>query len=105
VVNEGVPARLSNLVVGSRLLAWIKAARLEDSDCTKIRQLLRHKGFALRLMGCLHMSVSEGEGLRKEIMSKTHHSPYTVHPGSTKMYKDEKRLELEFSTYLSSSSL
>ena len=45
------------------------------------------------------------EGLRKEILSKAHHSSYTVHSGSTKMYKDEKRLELEFSTYFSSSSL
>jgi hypothetical protein len=35
----------------------------------------------------------------------THHPPYTVHPGSTKMYKDEERSELEYSTYLSSSSL
>jgi hypothetical protein len=49
--------------------------------------------------------VLEGEGLRKEILSKTHHSPYTVHPGSIKIYKDEQRSELEYSTYLSSSSL
>jgi hypothetical protein len=49
--------------------------------------------------------VSKGEGLRKEILSKTHHSLNTVHPGSTKIYKDEERSELEFSTYLSSSSL
>jgi hypothetical protein len=41
--------------------------------------------------------VLEGEGLRKEILSKTHHSPYTVHPRSTKMYKDEKRAKLDFS--------
>jgi hypothetical protein len=41
--------------------------------------------------------VSKGEGLRKEILSKTRHSPYTVHPGSTKMYKDEKRAKLDFS--------
>ena len=45
------------------------------------------------------------EGLRKEILSKTYHSPYTVHSGSTKMYKDEERSRLEYSTYLSSSSL
>ena len=45
----------------------------------------------------------EGEGLRKEILSKTHHSPYTVYPGSIKMYKDKQRSELEYSTYLSSS--
>ena len=49
--------------------------------------------------------VSRDEGLRNEILSKTHHSSYTVHSGSTKMYKDEERLGLEFSTYLSSSSL
>jgi hypothetical protein len=28
--------------------------------------------------------------LRKEIMSEAHHSPYTVHPGGTKMYRDMK---------------
>jgi hypothetical protein len=49
--------------------------------------------------------VSEGEGLRNEILSKTYHSPYTVHSGSTKMYKDEEKSGLEFSTYLSSSPL
>jgi hypothetical protein len=49
--------------------------------------------------------VSEGEGLGNEILSKTHHSPYTVHSGSTKMYKDEEKSGLEFSTYLSSSPL
>jgi hypothetical protein len=29
-------------------------------------------------------------GLRKEIMSEDHHSPYTMHPGGTKMYRDVK---------------
>jgi hypothetical protein len=56
-------------------------------------------------MGCSSMNVSKGEGLRKEILNKTHHSSYIVHPGSTKMYKDDERSELDFSTYLSSSSL
>ena len=39
VINEGAFARLSNLVVGSGLLAWIKATRLEDFECTRTRQL------------------------------------------------------------------
>jgi hypothetical protein len=56
VVNDGASARLSNLVVELRLLAWIKPARLEGPECTKIRQLLRHKGFALRIMGCSAIS-------------------------------------------------
>jgi hypothetical protein len=33
VVDEGELARLSNLVVESRLLVWIKAAWLEDLEC------------------------------------------------------------------------
>jgi hypothetical protein len=49
--------------------------------------------------------VLEGEGLRNEILSKTHHSLNTVHSGSTKIYKYKERSELEFSTYLSLSSL
>jgi hypothetical protein len=28
--------------------------------------------------------------LRKEIISEAHHSPYTMHPGGTKMYHDVK---------------
>jgi hypothetical protein len=36
--------------------------------------------------------VPESEGLRKETMSEAHHSPYTTHPISTKMYKDVKQL-------------
>jgi hypothetical protein len=29
-------------------------------------------------------------GLRKEIMSEAYHSPYSVHPEGTKMYRDVK---------------
>ena len=60
------------------------------------------------MFGCLPISdecVSVDEGLKKEILSKAHHSSYTVHFGSTKMYKDEERFGLEFSNYLLSSSL
>jgi hypothetical protein len=60
------------------------------------------------MLGCSPISnecVSEDKGLRNEILSKTHHSPYIVHPGSIKKYKDKKRSGLEFNTYLSSSSL
>ena len=60
------------------------------------------------MLGCSPISdeyVSGDEGLRKEILSKAHHSSYTVHSGSTKMYKDEERSGLELSTYLSSSLL
>jgi hypothetical protein len=60
VIDEGASAHLSNLVVGSGLLAWMKAIRLEGPECTKIRQLLKHKAFALRMLGCSPMSVCWG---------------------------------------------
>jgi hypothetical protein len=55
VIDKGASVRLSNLVVGLGLLA----VRLEDPKCTNIRQLLRHKGFALRMFGYLPMSVCQ----------------------------------------------
>ena len=59
------------------------------------------------MLGCSPNSdecVLEGERLRNEILSKSHHSSYIVYSGRTKMYKDEERSGLEFCT-LSSSSL
>jgi hypothetical protein len=53
MIDEGASMCLSNLVVGLGLLA----ALLEDPKCTKIRQLLRYKGFTLRILGCSPMSV------------------------------------------------
>ena len=61
--------------------------------------IVKAQGFCLKDDGLLtHECVLEGKGLRKKILSKTHHSLYIVHPRSTKMYKDEERTKLEFST-------
>jgi hypothetical protein len=85
-------------MVQSELLARIKATQLEDPKCAKIKKLLtegKAKEFCLKEDGLLthfkQVCVSRIGGLRKEIMSETHHSPYTVHPGDTKMYCDVKR--------------
>jgi len=32
--------------------------------------------------------VPQDTRLKEEILSETHHTPYTVHPGVTKMYQD-----------------
>ena len=76
MVDKGVSACLSNF--GLRLLV----TRLKNPECTKIKQLIRHKGFAIRLLGCSPISdecVSKDEGLRKGILSKAHHSSYTIY--------------------------
>ena len=43
----------------------------------------------LRLHSRLY--VPEDVGLRREILDESHRSRYTVHPGSTKMYRDLRR--------------
>ena len=79
------------------MLTRIKAAQLEDLECAKIKQLLaegKTNEFCLKEDGLLthfkQVCVPGIGGLRKEIMSEAHHSPYIVHPGSTKMYRNAK---------------
>jgi hypothetical protein len=97
VVGKGMPVHLANLMVQSELLARIKAAQFEDPKCAKIKQLLaegKAKEFCLKedeLLTHFKQVCVPGIGeLRKEIMSEARHSPYTVHPGGTKMYHDVK---------------
>jgi hypothetical protein len=97
VVGKGMLVHLANLMVQPELLARIKAAQLKDPECAKIKQLLaegKAKEFCLKEDGLLthfrQVYVPGFGELRKEIMSEAHHSPYTVHPGGTKMYRDVK---------------
>ena len=97
VVGKGILVHLANLMVQSELLTRIKAAQLKDPECAKIKQLLaecKAKEFFLEEDGLLthfrQVCVLGIGGLRKEIMSEAHYSPYTVDLGSTKMYRDVK---------------
>ena len=48
--------------------------------------------FSLSQDGILNFNgrlcVHNDEELRKQILSEAHETPYSVHPGATKMYKD-----------------
>jgi hypothetical protein len=97
IVGRGMLVHLTNLMVQLELLARIKVAQLEDPEYAKIKQLLvedKAKEFCLKEDGLLthfkQVCVPGIGELREEIMSKAYHSPYTVHPGSTKMYRDVK---------------
>ena len=37
------------------------------------------------------LSVSDDSELRRQILTEVHGAPYTLHPGSTKMYQDLKQ--------------
>ena len=44
---------------------------------------------ALRFKG--RLCVPQGAQVKDEILREAHRTPYTVHPGETKMYKDLKK--------------
>ena len=52
----------------------------------------RNTGFSLLLDGILkfkeRLCVPEDLEIREQIMSKAHLTPYSIHPGTIKMYKD-----------------
>ena len=54
----------------------------------------RSKEFHVSSDGILHfkgrLCVPEEPELREQILSEAHSTPYSVHPGATKMYKDLK---------------
>ena len=75
----------------------IKVVQLEDTECAKIKQLLKEgkaKEFCLKEDGLLthfkQVCVPRSGGLSKEIMREAHRSPYTVHLRGTNMYRGVK---------------
>ncbi|KAJ6791910.1 uncharacterized protein M6B38_241920 [Iris pallida] len=83
-----------NLQVQSSLIDRIKEAQQNDSKLQKIWKqteeglqtgIRKHPGGSLRFGD--RLCVPSGD-LRTEVMSEAHNSQYSIHPGSTKMYKD-----------------
>ena len=54
----------------------------------------RNIEFSLSSNGVLHfkgrLCIPDDSQLKDQILSKAHSTPYSVHPGATKMYKDVK---------------
>ncbi|CAA0811411.1 Unknown protein, partial [Striga hermonthica] len=86
------------LVVGPTLRERIVAEQSNDRFLCRMKELSeagRVGGFAVASDGAL---VSEGRlcvpkvwELRKDILREAHSAPYTVHPGSSKMYQDLRK--------------
>ncbi|XP_019251201.1 PREDICTED: uncharacterized protein LOC109230128 [Nicotiana attenuata] len=83
------------LYARSSLIERVKAKQYEDPNLVKIRNGVQSKdilAFSLDVLGVLKMNgrlcVPDVDGIRHEIMAEAHSSRYSIHPGSTKMYKD-----------------
>ncbi|KAK6127251.1 hypothetical protein DH2020_039014 [Rehmannia glutinosa] len=83
------------IVVEPTLRNRIKKAQMNDTFLCKMRERAlvgNIRGFAEAPDGTLtyegRVCVPKDENLRREILEESHCTPYTVHPGGTKMYRD-----------------
>jgi hypothetical protein len=79
------------------LEAEIQEGQLEDAKLKEIRQLIRDNktsDFSEDSQGTLWLGkqicVPNQKPIKESILKEAHDSAYSIHPGSTKMYKDLK---------------
>jgi hypothetical protein len=97
VIQPGEGSQLANIRVESLILEKVKAFQRTDLEMQKIRGNVesgKQNDFSIHPDGTLRYGVRfcvpNNTELRREILEEAHSSPYAVHPGSTKMYKDLK---------------
>ena len=97
IVSKGLVERLSAMSLQPTLLEKIKQNQLSDPYLSRVKvdvELKKRADFQLSPDGVIvfkdRLCVPEIRDLREEILAEAHNSPYTVHPGKTKMYKDLK---------------
>ncbi|KAK6124666.1 hypothetical protein DH2020_041588 [Rehmannia glutinosa] len=99
VPPKRLKAILTSFVVKPTLKKRIKEAQPRDKFLNKMKERAQKgsvKGFLLTDEGDLtyegRLCVSKKEELRKEILEEAHCTPYTAHPGGTKMYRNLKKI-------------
>ena len=94
VILPGITAEFMSLQIRSGIMDRIKAAQGTDPRLLRIREqvvaglhddMIIHEDGSLRFGS--RICVPEGE-IRAELLAEAHSSPYSIHPGGTKMYKD-----------------
>jgi hypothetical protein len=93
-----VPAGfVASLVVQPTLMDRIREAQKGDREIEKIRDALKEgkaNGFSEDEQGTIwfekRVFVANDSDLRRIIFQEAHETPYSIHPGNTKMYMDFK---------------
>jgi hypothetical protein len=95
VVISSSQSYLASLSVQPTLIEKINASQGCDPQLMKIMEEVRggnrlefniSNDSALRFGD--RLCVPKDSAIKREILEEAHHSPYIVHPGSTKMYRD-----------------
>jgi hypothetical protein len=88
---------VASLEVQSTLLDRIRVTQQEDEDMKEIKKNMRvgkAQGFSEDEHGTIwfheRICVPQALEIKKLILQEAHESPYSIHPGSTKMYLDLK---------------
>ena len=92
---EMVTGKLSTLTLQSTMQKDILEAQDYDPACEKMRKWAQEKednGFSTTKEGAImykgRLCVPDYKNIRNEILYDAHNTPYSVHPGTTKMYQD-----------------
>lgn len=100
IINEGieiVTGQLGTLTLQPTLIDQIRDDQGIDPKLLKIRQELEegnYPNFSISNSGLLtfkdRVCLPNNESIIRQVMTEAHNTPYTVHPGTTKMYRDLK---------------
>ena len=95
VVTPGEIRRISALQIQSTLIDRIKQAQKHDKLVLRVLEKLKNEepsDFCCSPDGTLlfrgRLVVPRDDILRREILEEAHQCKFSMHPGSTKMYKD-----------------
>ncbi|GJZ91372.1 retrotransposon protein, putative, ty3-gypsy subclass [Tanacetum coccineum] len=88
----------ASMRIESNLMLQIKEAQRDDGELWAIVQNVedgKHTEFSVDDDGVVwfedRLCVPNDQVLREKVMTEAHSSPFTIHPGSTKMYRDLKQ--------------
>ncbi|CAH9097022.1 unnamed protein product [Cuscuta europaea] len=94
---EIVGGRLAAMTVTPSIFEDMAMKQELDPELVKLKECVKEgkcPEFRLdeneRLLLQKRLCIPDIEGLRKQIMKEAHETPFTMHPGSTKMYHDLK---------------
>ena len=95
----GKNTTLATLLIHPSIIGEIKIIQVEDKDLQYIMERMKNKketDFSIKENGSLwykeRLCIPDKKELKKNILREAHSTPYTAHPGSTKMYQDLKSI-------------
>nr|GFA01480.1 retrotransposon protein, putative, Ty3-gypsy subclass [Tanacetum cinerariifolium] len=98
LVVHGSKGYIASLKIEPNLILQIKEAQKEDGELWSVVQNIKKgkpKEFRVDEHGVIwygnRLCVPDVSSLREAVLSEAHSSPFSIHPGSTKMYRDLKQ--------------